>query len=234
MGIAVDQASIITFANISGATTIVANTTATVAAGGFIVLSVGWWESTAPTLSTVTNTGSSTLSWTVDKQGKHSGANPNSAIVSAQAPSGLTSGATITLTFSASTRARFLGGMSFTGVATSSPVDVTGTTQSVNSTAWATNSMALSAGSVAVGASFNENASSSTPTSPATEFCDVNASGNGLTAAYRIESSAASYTVAGTWGASGQNVTNGVAYLAAAGGGGGGTTVMQLAALGVG
>jgi hypothetical protein len=222
MAIAIDQTTIGGNASTAAAGSLAFTTAAAVAAGGFIVLGVGWFTTGGVvTLSSVSGGG---LTWTIDKQGH--AANPSgslSAVVSAQAPAGLASGTTITATFSASTPSDLvIGGCSFTGVATSSPVDATSGPVGVSPAAagWTTASTALSAGSVLVGVCYTEtNPLTSTITAPSQEWLDRPAgTDTALTGGYRIESSAGSYTVAGAWSAAGSSTTNGVAYLAAAGG----------------
>lgn len=229
MAIAIDVANLGTAAPADGSTAAF-NTSSAVASGGFIVLCVGGWNVTS--LSSVSGGG---LTWTIDKQGHAADpANPLVAIVSAQAPSGLASGTTITATYSASATAPSIGGMSFTGVATSSPVDGTpvGPT-GVATAAWATASYSLTAGSVLIGTSWNEELAGSTP-SAGTEAWDLDLSGSGQVVNYRIEGSAGSYTVGGTWSGAQKNTTIGVAYLAAAGGGGGGASGRDLMLMGMG
>lgn len=218
MAIAVDQASI-GYTPASGSQTTVAfNTTATVASGGFIVVCAFFWASG----NTFSSVAGGSLTWTIDKQGHSAGpTNPNLCIASAQAPTGLASGTTITATFSATSPARGIGGMSFTGVASSTPVDTTANPIGANSTAWTTGNVTIAAGSVLVGACYQEstNATKSTITAPSTEvFDDGMVSEFGATAGYRIESSAGAYAVAGTWAGTVQSATLAVAYLAAAGG----------------
>jgi hypothetical protein len=113
-----------------------------------------------------------------------------------------------------------LGCLSFTGVKTSSPVDGTplGPT-GAGTAAWTTGSYAIAAGSVIVGCNWNAGSvASNTPTAPSVEALDfVNGVDfYGAAALYRIEASAGSYAVAGTWNAAAQNTTIAVAYLAAA------------------
>lgn len=216
MAIAVDQL-LVGSAHPADGTTTAMTTTATVAAGAFIVVACGHFTD-SPVLNTVTNTGSSVLSWAIDVQGPNPTASASYiAMASAQAPSGLTSGAVITTTWASSAIAPAIGAISFTGVKTSSSVDalgtVTGTTSGGGATAaWTTGSIALSAGSVLVGTSWSEEASAvSAITSPSIEWLEIIDSGFGQTAGYRIEPSAGSYSVAGTWGTNLPHVEVGVA-----------------------
>ncbi len=197
----------------SSSTTIATTTTHAVAAGSFIVLCVGWFQTA--TLNSVSGGG---LSWSIDKQGFNF--SNNMAVVSAQAPSGMASGTTLTGTLSAACIGRVLGGASFTGVATSSPVD--GTPPAVAWTelvaAWATNSLTISAGSLIVTMCYNESSNAgNTITSPAVEIYDLTAAGGAeVVGAYRIESSAGSYTIAGNWNSAAAKWANvAVAYKAA-------------------
>jgi hypothetical protein len=200
-------------------TTIAFTTTGAVAAGGFIIVSVGWFDAAA-TLSSVAGGG---LTWTIDKQGHPTNpAASNSALVSAQAPAGLASSTAITATLSAGVVARTIGGTSFTGVATSSPVDGTPPATagvSPTNTAWASNSATISAGSILVATAYNETGNfTNTVTSPSLQavLMPNSVSPTSQVTCYRIESSAGSYTVAGTWSGAALTAINAVAYKAAA------------------
>lgn len=208
------------------------STSVTVAAGDFIVLFVGWFHA-ATSLSTVTGGG---LTWTIDKQGQ--AANPAAdgfAIVTAQAPAGLASGTTLTLTWSATPDACSVSGSEFAGVATSSPVDATvgpvGVSPATN--AWSTGNVTITAGSLLVGGVFNESADNRQTSTAGAELADFgSASGFSAAAGYRIEAAGGSYAISGTWdsAATAQSTTVGAAYLAAAGGStdtGGGVSVTR-------
>lgn len=217
MAIAIDQANLGKTVVAGGSTTVAFTTIANVASGGFIVVCVGWFGST----SALSSVSGGSLSWTIDKQGR---AVSNSvAIASAQAPSGLASGTTITATFPAADMStRSISGLSFTGVKTSSPVDGTpvGPTDSAVA-GWSTDSYSIAAGSVIVAIDFNGfgPANNNTATSPSVEAHEAVDPTDffGHVVEYRIESSAGSYTVAGSWGTFGDRSGNiGVAYLAGA------------------
>lgn len=217
MTIVVDQANIGTFGDDTSATTIALTTTQNVASNGFIVLPVGWGDATK-TLSSVSG---GSLTWTIDKQGNAgNGSNGCSAIVSAQAPSGLASGTVITATYSGATVGRAIGGTSFTGVATSTPLDTSsGPTDFAATTAWTTASTTIAAGSVLVGVAHCTNTNdTSTITSPSVELQDFGGGAGtfGQTVGSRIEPAGGSVTVAGTWSGSEQGTTNAAAYKAAA------------------
>lgn len=196
-----------------------------VAAGDFIVLAVASYHA-AVALTSVTDDSGSPLTWTIDKQGQAGAPGaPNVAIVSAQAPSGLPSGTTITVNFGAAVDVVTVGGMVLRGVATSSPVDTTVGPVGVSpsSVDWTTGSMTVLAGSVLVGLVFGEtSATTNAADTGSTEAWDEPAP-DGWTVAleYRIEASAGSYSVDGTFSAAQASTTVGVAYLEAAGGGGG-------------
>jgi hypothetical protein len=203
-----------------GATTIVLTTTNAVAAGGFIVLGVAAFSGGASFLTSVTGGG---LTWSIDKMVDD--ASRSFAIVSAQAPAGLASSTALTANLNASLNARIIGGTSFTGVKTSpaAPVDGTPTgPTSVGTGAWATASYAIAAGSIIAAMNYSitlDSAAVNTATGPSVEAWERSqtADNYGACAEYRIEASAASYTVAGTWSGAGTtgSANCAVAYLAA-------------------
>jgi hypothetical protein len=217
LAIAVDQVTLGSTVQDSAGTTVVLTTTAAVASNGFITGFVTWYDGVggAQTLSTVAG---GSLTWAFIQFKAASGANV--AIVYAQAPSGLPITTTVTATFSASVPAgRSIALSSWTGVKTASPVDGTppaGTTSST--TAWTTNAMNVQAGSLVLGLSMQITTNlSSTPTAPSLELFDYTSGvgGFGATAAYRIETSVGTVTVAGAWSANASSATIGVAFLAA-------------------
>lgn len=218
MAIAVDVANLGTNITASQPTSLDITTTSAVASGGFIVVCGGWFGDNTLT-PTVSGGG---LTWTTDKLLVPSGSN-SAFIASAQAPSGLASSSTITVTWGApGAVAPTIGAMSFTGVATSSPVDGTSTAgEQSSTTAWATDSQTLTAGSVLIG-TCRESASGtgSTPDAGSTEAWDISDGTDnfGQTTCYRIEASSGSYSVSGTWGGSTSSGDVGVAYLADTGG----------------
>jgi hypothetical protein len=228
VAIAVDQATIGSAAIDSALGTVAFTTTVAVPAGDFITLDIGAaYTSGSPTVTGIADDAVSHLTWTIDKQASAAVVGPNVGLVakaSAQAPAGLPSGTTITATFSASAAGgRSIAGSSFTGVATSSPVD--GTPPAVASftatTAWATNAATIAAGSLLSGMAWQATSNfTSVPTSPSIEEYDINGGAGSFSAtgAYRIEVSGGSFTVAGTWSGSSSGLALAVAYLAAAGG----------------
>ena len=219
MAIVIDQADLGGKQAVSGTlTTVAMTTTQAVAAGGFVVVCVSGLGG-----SQVTGVSGGGLSWTVDKtyDGSGGGGGRGLGIASAQCAAGLASGATFTATFLSAADGRCIGGMSFTGVATSSPVDTTNGPNNASATAaWATGSTAVAAGSVLIANCYTvDTASGNTPTAPSLEAfeCANVTDGYSMPAEYRIEAGAGSVTVAGTFGASAATSNIAVAYLAAAG-----------------
>lgn len=208
----------------SGSSSFSFTTTNTVASGAFIVVGIGYFPSPSVSVSSVSG---GSLSWTVDKAaagetGSFPGGGTTVGIASAQAPSGLASGTVITCNLSGTSDPDVvIGGASFTGVKTSSPVDgtpplVTGTDGS--GAGWATTSQSLSAGSLLVGMCYEPLSGgglTNTPTAPAAELFDTSDSilGAGVMV-YRIEPSAGSYNLAGTWSGNAGSLFASVAYLA--------------------
>lgn len=218
------------------ATTITLTTANTVASGGFIVLLVGNFITGTPVVSSVSGGG---LTWAVDKTVKNS--QLGIGLASAQAPAGLASGTVLTATYSATTTSRGISGVSFTGIATSTPVDATASATPATGTAWNGGGVVTTnANDVVVGAAMGD-AGAGTTSTPGAGWTEVpttagdfnsGASGDSWTLVYQIVAATGTYTPSGTWLAS--QTTNGgvgVAYKAAAGGA---VTVKNLAALGVG
>jgi hypothetical protein len=218
MAITVDVANAGTNFNNSTTTTITVDTTSAIAVGGFIVVSIGWFDpSNVAPLSTLSGGG---LSWTIDKQGRLAGGGfgPSEAIISAQAPAGLASGTTLTGTFAASmgNQTCEIGVSSFLGVKTSSPVDgtPTGPTNNASGATWVTSSYSIAAGSVLYAAANCGDTPTNTQTA-GTEAYEVHSTFTGLWGSYRIESSAGSYTLGGNLSGAAQCDNVAVAYLAA-------------------
>lgn len=216
MAITVDKANIGTVTHDLTGTTIVITTNQTVAAGATIVAGFAFYAS-LENITGVVNSGTD-LGWTVDNFGEGSGRSV--AIARAYAPAGLSSGATITATIAGTGGDYRSGGaMSLLGVKTTSPVDGTppASVDASGTAVWSTGNLAIAAGSVIVGVCIAPTTSTHSPTSPsleAWEAIDV-PDEYGSVMCYRIESSAGSYAVGGTWGASGNHRNVAVAYLAA-------------------
>ena len=194
-------------------------TTQTVSSGAFIVVCGGWFGGATTIVTGLTGGG---LTWSVDKQGAGGSSSGKAFIASAQAPTGIASGASIAVNLAGGgggASSVTLGCFSFTGVKTSSPVDgiPLGPVQS-SVTGRTTGSYSIVAGSVIVGCNWNAGViAGNTPTAPSIEALDFrNAIDNyGAAAEYRIEAVGGSYPVAGTWNAAANNTTVAVAYLAA-------------------
>ena len=236
MAITVSHASIGTPINATASSaTIVFTTNVAIASGDFIVVGFGWADQ-GTVLNSVSGGG---LTWAIDEQVQHTDAIFDCcAIVSAQAPSGLASGATITATLSGSCTERTAGGISFAGVASSSPVDTHNHGQDSvggsGSNTWSSGNVTLAAGSVLVTHAYGENTTNSTPTSGTEAFQAFTSHSEGGAMNYNIGTTAGTYVNSGTWSATTRWCFCNVAYLAASGGGGGSPTVKSLAALGVG
>jgi hypothetical protein len=215
MAIAVDVANCGTNGNDSVTTSLTVTTTSAVASGGFIVMAFSWFDPGAhnPTISF----SGGGLSWTVDKQGHLVGGFEDGvAIGSAQAPAGLASSTVLTVTLSASiaSQSAIVGVSSFTGVKTTSPVDGTplGLTSAATA-AWSTGNYAITAGSLIFAMCAAEDVFTNTM-SAGTEAWEGTSSFVHSAGGYRIEPSAGSYPVSGTWSSAGTNVNSAVAYLA--------------------
>src|SRR4029079_1473739 len=97
-------------------------TSAAVPSGALAVVCVGWGHDVARTLSSISGGG---LTWSIDHQQPFSGAIEwGFAVVSAQAPAGLSSGTVLSTAFSGSIFGSLIAGSYTTGLAPSSPVDV--------------------------------------------------------------------------------------------------------------
>lgn len=206
MTIVIDQANVGETGVDSASSTIVVTTGATVAVNSIIIGTLCWLDTAgSPTLSSVSG---GSLTWAIDKQGAGgAGTAASAAVISAQAPSGLASGTTITATLSGSSGGgRSFALTSFTGVLSASPLgNVSGPTDFTATTAWTSASTTISAGSVlvAVAPEFNSNFTS-TITGPSVEAHDINVGPAqfSCTTGYRINASAGATTVAGTWSSS--------------------------------
>lgn len=215
MAIVIDQTNLGSLSDNTSSTTAAFTTGATVAAGGFIVVTVTGFINTVPkTLASISGGG---LTWAIDIQGASTtSADAMCAVCSAQAPSGLASGTTITATFNNSAGGRSICGSSFTGVLSASALDTTnGPVNLASGTAWATGSTTIAAGSLLMAISYGVNTNdTSTVTSPSIEAHDIpGAAGTfGSTTCYRIETAGGSFTVAGAWSGSEVGVICAAAY----------------------
>jgi hypothetical protein len=222
MAIAVDKTDLGGASNDAASGSMAFTTSQAVASNGFIVVGGGWYNSKA---STVTGVAGGGLTWVVDQDRDHSGAALSSVwMARAQAPAGLATSTTITVSFStASPEARTISGMSFTGVHASAPLD--GTPPAANSilasTSWSTTAATVQADSVIVSVAWSESSVSAgaSVTAPATEAHEELNSDDlyGHVMGYYVVPSTASYNIAGTWNAVSCNSVNvSAAYLTGA------------------
>lgn len=213
--IALDRSAIGTgVANNAAGASIAITTNVTVAAGGFVVMLVSWFDA-AVTLSSGSGGG---LTWTVDQQ--QANGSDRLGVMSAPAPAGLASSTTITANFSASAAGgRAIGGCSFTGVDSAGATDgKSGNTSNI----WTTATLATAnANDLLISAAMSDGVNGgATATSPATLLTAWGDATANTTWAliYRIVSSTGSYSLTGAWtptnGTAGASII--VAYKAAA------------------
>lgn len=218
--ITVDQQTIGTNTNVSGAGQAISLvTTQPVAPGATISLAILWNADTTP-LSSVSGGG---LSWSIDRNalGGDVGGN-RMAFATALAPVGLAAGATLTASWPGGFGGNglFIAGMSLLGVKTTSPLDGTPpvNTAVAGSTAWTSNTQAMQAGSVMVGVvSAGATTGTNTPNSPqleSAEYADVPNS-NAYVMQYRIEPNAGTYAISGVFSATANISAANAAYLVA-------------------
>lgn len=189
-------------------------TNAAVPAGAKIILNVQSYRGTA--ISSISGGG---LTWSIDKQQAATSGDTGvrAHICSADAPSGLASGTSITVTFSGIFDTCGIQGYYITGAATASPVDATGGAGTTGTTAAAnvvtTNANDFLAESLYVIFVIGD----ITPAASITEVYDVaHADGNKHFCGYRILSATGTYNVGGSWSGSNVWAVAGVAYKAAA------------------
>jgi hypothetical protein len=190
-------------------------TSAAAVASSRVVVYVVWYQATR-TLTSVSGGG---LTWTVDAQAKNS-SNFHVAIASAPAPFGLNPSQVLTATFSGSVTHGLIAAASFTGVATTAPIDVTANSSQAGVVAWSANATTTNANDLVLGWSTIDANATSIPTAPNTEIHDFGDANfySWATSTYRIESAAGLKTVNGTWSrntGSTANATLVVAYKAA-------------------
>lgn len=229
----IDQTALATPVTLAaGSTTVAMVTTATVASGGFIVCGVA--NDPTGTVSSVAS--SPALTWSAGaeiKQAANATSGDNVAIVWAQAPSGYAIGGVITVTFSGSVVARQLACLSFTLIATSSPIDGTPVSATQATAGWSSGNYVTSDAAAIVAASEVDTATTNTTTSPSIEVADFQeaVAGNTLAVEYRIDATSGTRTVAGTWASGSDGVVVATAFKGAAAGG---AAVVRGPLLGVG
>ncbi len=202
----------------SPATTASFSTTGAVAAGGKIIVGVSWYNNV-----TVSVAGGS-LSWTQDESfNSADDANRRAALFSADAPAGLASSTSITVTASGNAFNLGLCGAYITGAATASWEDIGGGSSSASSGTMSVSITTTTADTAVFFFGWAEFASvGSTPLSTYSEAVDFINSVDGALCAldYRIVSSTGTYTPGATFDDTGSHgwVGVAVAYKADAGG----------------
>jgi hypothetical protein len=148
----------------------------------------------------------------VDAQVKDS-SKYHGAIASASAPTGLAAGTVITATFSGSVTHGLISAASFTGIASTNPVERSGTNTQRGVAAWTDSVTTTNANDLVLGWSGLDAVTTSTPGAPNVEIHDFSNTvfGQSGTSVYRIESTVGAKTVNGTWlnrtGATANNTT---------------------------
>jgi hypothetical protein len=155
------------------------------------------WNHGSRTLASVSGGG---LTWSVDVQARDQSRN-HGAIASASAPAGLPAGTVITATFSGAVQHGLIAAASFTGIASTSPLDGTGNNVQRTGAAWTSSVTTTNPTDLVVGWSGIDGVTTSTPTAPNIEIHDLSDSGydESDTSVYQITSTAGSKTVNGTW-----------------------------------
>jgi lysophospholipase L1-like esterase len=197
-----------------GSTTTKLTTTAPAVARSRVFVFVTW-NSATRTLASVSGGG---LAWSLDVQARDASSN-HGAIASAYAPSGLASGTSITATFSGSVGHGLMAASSFTGIAPTGALDATGTNTQGGVSGWAASVTTTTASDVILGWSGIDTSATSTATAPNAEMHDFGDQwfNEYSTSVYRIDSTAGTKTVNGTWSGntgSTANVTVAAAYKA--------------------
>lgn len=194
-------------------------TTAAVPAGGKIFVAICWFGS--QTLSSVSD---GTNTYTIDKTQTTPGTtNCRFAIASADAPSGLASGSTITATWSGTTADRKIAAAYSTGVQTGAGAayGAVGQGQS-NNTAWSSTTTTVNNGDLLWGGCHWEDGvvAVNTPSGGNTELHEFGPSGNRCVTCYQFGTGAA-IAAQGTWDSAAAidgTASIAVAYTAASGG----------------
>lgn len=181
----------------AGAVTL--TTTAAVPSGALVVVCVGWGNTVARTLSSISGGG---LSWSVDKQQAFSGALEwGFAVASAQAPAGLASSTVLSTTFSGAILGSLIAGSYTTGLQTSSVVDVSDGAGG-SSDPWDTTATTTTvADTLVIGGCFRNGNNTNTPSGGASELHDfvLVAEDWAQCTEYKILSAIGSASLTGTW-----------------------------------
>jgi len=203
---------------VASANSVALTTSAAAAAGSRVLVSCGWININ-PVITTVTGGG---LTWVVDKELKCADGTNNVAIISADAPAGLASSTVITVNWAFGAVYRMICADSFKGIVggASGYVDTSVSNDMVATTTnWTTGNVATTLAGDLIYAAMDADAlnGTNTATAPSIETHDFHIPANSdtvLATEYRIESSASTYTVAGTLtvGSSSRLAVVGVAY----------------------
>jgi len=171
-------------------------TTAAAAPGSRVFVFVNW-KNASRTLASVTGGG---LTWTIDRQAQDA-RNFHGAIASGTAPTGLAAGTVITANFSGPVTKGLIAAASFTGIASASPLDASGSNVQAGVAAWTASVTTTNANDLVLGWSGINAQATSTATAPNVEIHDVrnSAYSESATSAYRIESTPGVKAVNGTW-----------------------------------
>lgn len=192
-------------------TTVTLTTSATAPSGSLIILTYGWGTAAGSpgTISTVSGGG---LTWVTDvSQAFSGGADWGYAVISAQAPSGLASGTAITITISFSAFGHLVAGLYCTGLATSTPKDISDGQGQASATAWDTTATTTTvADTLVIGGSVTDGTKTNTPSGGATELYDFQYATEAwaLCTEYKILSATASTSLTGTWSGGAANCTS--------------------------
>lgn len=221
-------------------TSISFTTTGAVPSGGKIIL-VGFYYGTGG--RTVNGSGGG-LTWALDKEfAGVADTNYHLEVMSADAPSGLASGTSLSMTVSGTAvDVPMVCGCYCTGLATASYVDATGGGRvTTNSADWSEGTVTTTNADdlLLCGMTIDAGSRTLSTVTPLTALNSGFTNTGGpvsVATAYEVRASTVNTTYSGTWssGSSLEKNSVWVAYKGSGGGGGGGTTVYNLSALGVG
>lgn len=197
--------------NSDNGTTDVFTTSASVPSGGKVIFNAIWFGT--PTASSVSGGG---LTWSIDKQGKSG--SYGAAIISADAPAGLSSATAITITYSGATDTCMASAYYITGAATASFVDTTGQGNGTSTTLSASMTT-TNADDLLATLAFIDGTGINVLPSPGSEVYDVeSADGYVSWSGYQVVASTGTYSPGGSWTGSHPWLAVAVAYKASGGG----------------
>jgi hypothetical protein len=213
--IAFDHTLGTTYANVVAPTL---TTTSTASAGSTIIVTMRSCACTSAPTNTLTVTGGG-LSWSTDVTFRYNSNNEALFVASAYAPSGLASGTTLTFTTLFNNVDAMISAQSFTGIASSSPVDTsaTGVYSTISDTAWSSANMTTTnANDLIFGSTFFDLVTTTfTPGTGYSESNDFTANTMSIESVYKIVSSTGTYAASGTAvNASPSRAQVGIAYKA--------------------